>query len=71
MEAKYESGFAASGEITVPNSAITWQTEVLILRTKAKVLRCQKKAGGFDLMCVNVRHLVTADGEIYSGLCTI
>lgn len=70
--------FFDSGEITAPSSVhhpteseTERETETLRFINKAGVFRRKRKAWGFDLIFVNVRHFVTADGEIYSGLCTI
>lgn len=71
--AKQEAGFfPASGEITAP-SGVHHPTErrPQISETRPGYLGAKGKQGGFDLIFVNVRHFVTADGEIYSGLCTI
>ncbi len=63
--------FPPPGKSRLQAASTIRQREALRFRNKAKVFGCKRKAGGFDLIFVNVRHFVTADGEIYSGLCGI
>lgn len=61
--------FEASREITTPSS-VHHLTEAHRFINKAGVFRWKGKAGGFDLIIINVKHFVPADGEMYSGVCT-
>lgn len=70
-EANRRQVFQPPGKSQLQAASTIRQREALRFINKAGVFRWKRKAGGFDLIIVNVRHFVTADGEIYSGLCTI